>query len=181
MITEEQKKKITEFTEKCVAGNDGAHQMPHIKMVAKDALMFVKAEGGDPEVCWTAAMLHDIVKSKPGDHGTEGSKIAEKFLLELGLDKDFVEKVRDAIYWHNKEFSDGPIERKILWDADKLYGVTVKGFKERFQPHLGRDKAIEEYYFFVGKFRTETGKKESEKREKKAEAYFARLRVENTF
>ena len=186
MLTEEQKKKITEFAEKSVAGNDELHQMTHVSGVAEDALMLAKKEHGDPEVCWTAAMLHDVVKSKPGDHGTEGSKIAERFLLELGLNKDFVEKVRDTIYWHNKPFSDGPIERAILWDADKYQMIGIKGFEDRIKicyinkPDIKPERIIEDYYFYATRFHTKTGRAEVKKHEKVIEEHFAKLKAENS-
>ena len=189
MLTDIQKKKITEFAEKSVAENDQFHQMQHIRNVAEDALMLAKLEKGDPEVCWTAAMLHDIVKSKPGDHGTEGSKIAEKFLLELGLNKEFVEKVKDAIYWHNKEFKDGPIERKIMWDADKYRNINLQGFRTRIIPFFMQnddhktalEKASEDYHLFVTRFRTETGRKEAKKHAAEIEQYIAKCKAENSF
>lgn len=183
MLSDLQKEKITKFAEKCCSKNDFFHQMPHINETARLAVWLADVEKGDPDLCWTAAMLHDICRSKPGDHGTEGSKEAAEFLLKLGLDKDFVKKVRDAIYVHNKDFKDGSIERKILWDADKFQSIGVAGFNKRLLPagiarfgeKLGIKKAIEEYYFFEKIYRTETGRKESKKHEKEIREYFATL------
>lgn len=171
MLNERERKEIIRFAKKQVAGNDHLHGMPHLEETASIALRLAKAENGDADVCWVASMLHDICRRKPGDHGAEGSKLASEFLLELNLPKDFVDKVREAIYFHNKDFNDAPVERKVLWDADKLPLMTPKGFRDRMLPYwmmkkgkvAGMKKAIEEYYFYKARFYTDTGRKEIEK------------------
>ncbi len=184
MITDSQKKRIVEYAKEQSAGNDPWHRMEHLEETARLSLKLSKSENGDEEVCWAAAMLHDICKGKTGDHGTEGAKKAKKFLLDIGMDEDFAEKVSDAIHYHNKGFNDGSVERRILWDADKLQLMNPEGFKKRMIPFwvskLGEKKGIEksiyEYYFYKERFHTETAKKEAEKDTAEMEEYFKTLR-----
>lgn len=161
------RKKILSFAKREVAGNDEYHDLAHLLQVAKNALFLAKREGGDPEVCWASAILHDICKCKRGDHGTEGATKAGNFLKSLELPEPFIRKVHDAIHFHNKEFRGGPIERRILWDADKLTIIGPYWFTQRHLPyqvsHNGRGKgipiAVEEYRFFEKRFHTKTAKK----------------------
>lgn len=141
-LTDEQKRQIVKFADVYLSRNDALHQMPHARKVYEHSLWLADAENGDKDICFASSMLHDIVKYQQVDHGTEGSKIAKRFLLEIELDKYVVESIRDAIYYHNKEFKDGSIERKILWDADKLGNMTKDGFAERMIPYyqLKNDK-----------------------------------------
>jgi putative nucleotidyltransferase with HDIG domain len=184
MISDVQRSKIIQFAKKQVAENDPYHGMDHLKETARLALGLSKTEGGDPEVCWVSAMLHDIHKGRAGDHGTEGAKEAKKFLLDIGMNGDFAEKVRDAIHYHNKGFSDGSVERQILWDADKLQLMNLEGFKKRMVPfwvyRLGKkegiEKSIYEYYFYKKRFHTKTAKNEAEKDAVQMEEYFRVLR-----
>jgi len=171
MLTDSRKKEITSFAEKQVAGNDSLHGLAHLQQTAKLARWLAKAENGDPEVCWAAAMLHDICKNYSGDHAAKGAELALEFLLSMGLPKEFADKVADAIRFHNKEFSEGAIERKILWDADKLPIMAPEGFETRMLPYwkmrkgevAGTKKAIEEYAFYKPRFHTETARREVEK------------------
>ncbi|MGV8176776.1 MAG: HD domain-containing protein [Candidatus Bilamarchaeaceae archaeon] len=177
MLTPAQKKEILSFAEKRLASNDPYHRLAHVGETAEIAVRLAKTEGADADACWAAAMLHDICKSKPGDHGTEGAKRAKEFLISIGLPAEFVSKVEDAIHFHNKEFHDGPKERAILWDSDKLPIMTPDGFRNRMLPFWvmrlgpeeGKKKAVYEYYFYYERFHTETAKKEIVKYRKKIE------------
>ena len=170
MLLESQKKEILDFARSQVSGNDALHRMEHLEETAREALKLAEGESGDPDVVWAAAMLHDICKSKNGDHGAEGSKLARLFLSSIRISKDITDKACDAIYFHNKDFTDGPIERKILWDADKLPIMRAEGFKERMLPYWtaklgekeGVKKSIEEYHFYRSRFHTGTAKNEVE-------------------
>jgi len=170
MLLESQKKEIIDFARSQVSGNDGLHRMGHLEETAREALRLAAAENADSDALWIAAMLHDICKSKDGDHGAEGSKLARLFLSSIRISEELADKACDAIYFHNKDFTDGPIERKILWDADKLPIMKVDGFKERMLPYWietlgeksGVKKSIEEYHFYRARFHTETAKNEIE-------------------
>lgn len=167
MLSSAQKRKIEAFARKCVKSNDPFHDFSHLARVAANAVMLAKKEGADREACWASAMLHDICKSGKENHGTAGAKKAKEFLKSLKLEDSFVEKVHDAIYFHNKGFRKGPIERQILWDADKLQIIGPYWF---FMRHLryyslmfGEEnavvRAIKEYKFFEARFHTQSAKK----------------------
>ena len=114
--------------------------MDHIRKVAFWAMKLSAIEKSDREICWIAAMLHDIAKGEEGDHAINGAKEAKAFLLLIGIDKKTVDGVHDAIYFHNKDFRGGSIERRVLWDADKLDILTFDGFKSRLCPHSKEEK-----------------------------------------
>ncbi|MDD2655833.1 MAG: HD domain-containing protein [Candidatus ainarchaeum sp.] len=166
MLTRGQKEKIIEFSKKCVEKNDRWHRFDHLEMVAQNAIMFAKKEGADPEVCEVAALLHDICKAEPGDHGTAGACKAREFLLSIGADGAFADAVAEAIHFHDKESRDRSPESAVLWDSDKLYILTPKGFVTRMCPFwlakLGEEeglkKAIYEYYFFLERLNTKTAR-----------------------
>jgi len=167
MISSVQMKKIVSFAKKRALQNDAFHNFSHFEEVSKNASVLAKKEGADVDVCIVAGLLHDICKSEKGDHGSAGAKDAKKFLLNLNFPKNFVSAVYDAIYFHNKEFHDGPIERRVLWDADKLTIAGPEGFFHRLLPYWiarkgkkqGIETAIYEYRFFEPLFRTESGRK----------------------
>jgi len=167
MLDKRQRILVEEFARAQVAGNDPFHGMPHVTQVAQDALMLAKSEGADMDVCLVAGMLHDICKSEEGDHGAKGAQKARAFLIGIGLPEPFVEKVADAIAFHNKGFEDGPIERKVLWDADKLRLVSPEGFEKRLLGYRimtdGEERAfplaLEDLSFYSSRFRTASGRR----------------------
>jgi len=167
VLTKAQRDSIASFAAMCVADNDPQHSMAHLKETAELAGSLARSESADKSIAWTAGMLHDICKSENGDHGALGAKKASLFLASIGLPKSFIDSVHDAILFHNKEFKDGPKERMVVWDADKLPFMNTKGFMSRIVPYwverLGNEdgmrKAVEEYYFFRSRFHTETAKK----------------------
>ncbi len=167
MPTSAQKKLIYAFAKKRARKNDFCHSISHLEETAGLAIMLAKAEGADPDLCWAAAMLHDICKADGGNHGTEGAIEARKFLLKIGVGKKEADAIFDAVHFHNKEFRGGPLLRQILWDADKLqiigpyyflkrhiaYWIWKKGFLD------GANIAIKEYYFYEKRFKTKTAKR----------------------
>jgi len=186
MLSQAQKIKIRQFTEEKIKHNDSMHRMPHIEETVKWALRFANLEKADRDVCWASAMLHDICKWEEEhgkNHGITGAETAAEYLTKLGIDKEFVEKVKDAIYYHDKPFEGGSKERQILWDADKMNAVTLEAFRTRVVPYfmasLSKEEALmkakEEYYFFYERFHTSAGKKEAEKHKPFVEKYIAML------
>ena len=167
MLTKHQRQRIISFAKKRAAQNDPFHRLPHLEEVARNAGFLAREEGADPEICWAAAMLHDICKSGRADHGTAGAKEASEFLAGIGLPEGLVDAVSDAIYFHNKPFRGGPIERRVLWDSDKLTIIGPSGFSRRLLPYWimkqgeeeGTKTAAREYLFFEPLFRTKTGRK----------------------
>ncbi len=167
MLTEDQKRKIADFASLRAKSNDRFHDISHLNATAVAACKLAEMEGASQDVCWAAAMLHDICKNERGDHGERGAKEAEKFLLGIGVNAKEAVSISDAIHYHNKEFSGGPIERQILWDADKLQAVTLRAFESRVlalhQERLGERDGLEQagkdYSFFMERFHTKSGKR----------------------
>jgi putative nucleotidyltransferase with HDIG domain len=166
MLTEEQREKVISFSQKCVEKNDPWHKFDHLHQVADTALLIAEKEDADKEICEVAALLHDICKAEPGDHGTNGALKAKEFLLSIGVEIEFAERVADAIHFHDKENRERTPESAVLWDSDKLYILTPKGFVARMCPYWvvklgekeGLEKAIHEYYFFKERLNTKTAK-----------------------
>ncbi|MEW6748921.1 MAG: HD domain-containing protein [Candidatus Micrarchaeota archaeon] len=184
MLSRAQRRAISRFAAQETAGNDEHHSMPHLRQTARLALRLAEAEGADPDVCWSAAMLHDIRKNAAGDHGALGAEAAAAFLRSIGLPTRFIDKVRDAIHFHNKDFCRCPKERAVLYDSDKLPLMSPKGFKERLIPYwemrlgkkAGLEMAIKEYHFFFGRFHTKTGRKRVRMRRGRMELLIERLK-----
>jgi HD superfamily phosphodiesterase len=167
MLTEDQKRKITEFATTRAKANDRFHDIGHLMSTAVAACRLAEMEGASQDMCWAAAMLHDICKNEQGDHGAKGAKEAEKFLLGIGVDAKSALTISDAIHYHNKEFQGGPIERQILWDADKLQAVTLEAFERRVLPlwqgrlgeRDGLEQAGKDYRFYMDRFHTRSGRR----------------------
>jgi uncharacterized protein len=86
-----------------------------------------KSEKVDLKVLKTAALLHDIARSKQckGEilcHAEEGPKIAEKILKEMGFPEEKIESVCHAIAVHrySKQLKAETKEAEIIQDADRL-------------------------------------------------------------
>jgi len=187
MFTESRWQKINAYARERVSGNDSYHDIEHTLRTADTAIRLAVAERADRGICWAAAMLHDICKKEQGDHAAEGAKLAKRFLIDIGVDEQTAERVRDAIHFHNKDFdSTAPIERQVLWDSDKLYIETPEGFRKRMLPYwimrkgrkAGIETAVEEYYFYKARFHTKTAIKEAGKCEKEMEQVIAGLKAE---
>ncbi len=184
MVTKEQHEKIVSFSKECAEKNDPWHRFGHLEQVAGTAPFLAKKEGADPEVCEAAALLHDICKSEPGDHGTSGACRAREFLLSIGLDKAFADAVAEAIHFHNKENWERSPESAVLWDSDKLYILTPKGFIARMCPfwisklgeEQGLEKAIYEYYFYKERINTKAAREIVGKHSELMEKLIAELR-----
>ena len=108
--------------------DDSAHDAEHIYRVLYNALDIAKAEAQvNYDVLIAACLLHDIgrpdqVKDPTVCHAEAGSEKAYRFLIELGLEKEFAEQVRHCILTHRfrKTLQPQTPEAKILFDADKL-------------------------------------------------------------
>lgn len=185
MLTDTQRQKIIKFTKEHISRNDPFHDIEHTMRTADTTVWLSVAEHADLDVCWAAAMLHDICKMEQGDHADLGAKVAEKFLNTIGMDKQFSARVGDAIHFHNKDFdTSAPIERQVLWDSDKLYILTPDGFRRRMLPYwimkkdrnAGIETSVSEYFFYRSRLHTRTAVKEAAKYAKEMERYLDELK-----
>lgn len=107
---------------------DAAHDKEHVYRVLYTALDIASAEpGADKDILTAAALLHDIGRQAQFEnpilcHGSEGSRMAYAFLLNLGWEEDRAAHVRDCVLTHRFRTDRRPatLEAKILFDADKL-------------------------------------------------------------
>jgi len=121
--------------------DDSAHDCEHVYRVLYNALEIAKAETQvDYGVLIAACLLHDIgrpdqVADPSLCHAEVGSEKAHTFLLELGMDTDFADKVRHCILTHRfrKNLQPQTIEAKILFDADKLDVTGAIGIARTLQ------------------------------------------------
>ncbi len=105
----------------------------HVLLVTSLARLLARAAGADERVVTLAALLHDSAKPGLGgadDHEILSAQIAEKILLEAGVDRELIGRVCEAIRKHAGLTLDEPlvpIEAQVLWEADKLAKLGVTG------------------------------------------------------
>ncbi len=140
---------------------DIAHRWDHIQRVSDLAVFLAKKEGADVEVVKVASYLHDIgyrgmttTEMVEKDHAAPSVVMAQEFLGSLGLEKDFIEKVSEAIDAHRSSriHDKSSIEAQCVHDADKLEGAGVRGFMRIFSWDLliePRDLELNELVKFV--------------------------------
>jgi len=144
--TKKQLKKIEKFAESSAEKPGKAHDIDHITKVRKFAEIIAKREKADLDIIKVAAMLHDCSIKKKGvkNHEKESAKMAIKFLKDLKLDKDFINKVVHAIECHGSRLVKNAktLEAKIIHDADKFQTVGVGGFC-RLLHHFSAEKKLD--------------------------------------
>ena len=102
----------------------------HTKRVLNWAKRIHQHEGGDLGIITLAVLFHDSGWSYDIDHALIGAELAEKFLVQQGVDRSVIDRVTSAAQTHNKRLDptdDLPIENLIVMDADILdeLGVTT--------------------------------------------------------
>jgi uncharacterized protein len=119
--------KVIAFSEQCYANSDNIHGLLHARTTAQYAEMLAKEEAVEENLCAVAAWLHDIGRNKwykehtpTTNHGVDGAKQAEQFLLSISVDQARVNQICNAISKHCFPFMQETTIEKILWDADKL-------------------------------------------------------------
>jgi putative nucleotidyltransferase with HDIG domain len=94
----------------------------HVKTVIAEAKRMTDKYGGNLEVIWLAAILHDIGQFEDLDtHEEISARKAEEMLKEKGFSQDVIDKVSQTILTHrvNKYKPETP-EQKILATADAM-------------------------------------------------------------
>lgn len=115
------------------AGAEPAHDFDHVLRVLTLALRLARAEGADPQIVQTAALLHDIARhaeSETGeDHALAAARRARAILAERNAPGPFIEAVAAAIANHRFRTGAPPagLEAQILYDADKLDAIGCVG------------------------------------------------------
>ncbi len=111
--------------------DDPAHDFDHVLRVVALAERLALAEGADPEIVRTAALLHDIARAEEradgSDHAIQGAARARQILA--GQPPQKIEAVVQAIAAHRYRNSLTPesLEAQVLYDADKLDSIGAIG------------------------------------------------------
>ncbi|KAB0264466.1 HD domain-containing protein [Microvirga brassicacearum] len=121
------------------ADGDGSHDVSHLLRVWRNASRLHAEEGGDDEILFAAAMLHDCVAvEKNSSFRPQASRLsaekATRCLRGLGWSESRVAATTHAIEAHS--FSAGiqpmTVEAKILQDADRLDAIGMIGVARCF-------------------------------------------------
>lgn len=126
-------KKTEEFSLKYMSQvKIAGHDNKHIQRVRINAQKIAKAENIDHFLVDIAVLLHDIGRTKPGDHGDNSVELSKPFLDSIPdlTDENKIE-ILYAIKQHNKPFSDRSIAN-VLQDADKLDALGALGIMRTF-------------------------------------------------
>jgi uncharacterized protein len=112
-------------------GADAAHAFDHVLRVTALAERLAAAEGADPVIVRTAALLHDVERHQP-EHHLRGAERAREILS--GWPTPFVEAVAHAIAAHRFRAGPAPTTREAqcLFDADKLDAIGAVGVARAF-------------------------------------------------
>lgn len=132
-------------------GLGGCHDATHVLRVRNLALKIAREiENIDEYVLELAALLHDIGRrgsERTGEHHARTSaRLARKLLLDMGLERDIVERICRVIEEHS--FSRGTeqtsLEAIVLSDADKLDAIGAIGIARAFMMSGELGRTIEE-------------------------------------
>jgi len=112
----------------------GCHSWDHAERVHDLCLLIGRREEANMEVLSAAALLHDIERSREGEHALQSAREAEKILKGLGVPVSLSAKISEAIRTHSHSAGRTPpsLEAKILSDADKLDAMGAVGIYRAF-------------------------------------------------
>ncbi len=121
---------------KDLMGNDFSHGYPHVLRVLKYANIIIRGERlvVDKILLEISILLHDVGRIIGEPHAYYSAIIARGLLEEYGFQREFIDKVVNAIlshsysYRHRYGVEPETVEAKILSDADKLDALGVIGF-----------------------------------------------------
>jgi uncharacterized protein len=128
-----------------MAGASPAHDVDHVMRVYRLCLILAESESRvDLDVLKTAALLHDIARTKEDegghahvlgvDHAVVGAEMSAEILRKLGYSEEKIRQVKHCIGAHRFRGENPPetIEAKILSDADKLDVLGATGIARSF-------------------------------------------------
>lgn len=111
----------------------GGHDFDHVLRVLALAERIAAAEGANPDVVRTAALLHDVAESQDREtHHLLGAQRARALLA--GESPQFVDAVAHCIEAHRFRHDPQPqtLEAQVLSDADKLDSIGAIGVGRAF-------------------------------------------------
>jgi len=117
---------------------EGSHDYEHIMRVYKLSKHLCKCEGGEIEIVQLTALLHDISDHKiNGGHLNQNACKAEEVMKSCAVPNkliDQVTKLVDLISFKGAGMPDpdGPLNYKIVQDADRLDAIGAIGIARAF-------------------------------------------------
>ena len=120
-------------------GQSVAHRFDHIERVMRNALMIAATfERVDYEILELAVLLHDVDQpvGRKAEHVALSLRVAETILRQADCPSDRVNNVLTVIAEHSTEhvrtIKPSTDEARILFDADKLDGLSAMGIARVF-------------------------------------------------
>jgi len=142
---EERYRQLKMIAEREMEEASPAHDINHVLRVYNLCLKLAKYEPNvDLDILKTAALLHDIARTKEDeegragvfsvDHAVLGAEMSDKILRQLGYPEEKIERIKHCIAAHRFRGGNPPntIEAKILSDADKLDVLGATGIARSF-------------------------------------------------
>ncbi|MGO4920351.1 HD domain-containing protein [Maribacter spongiicola] len=144
------------FVKETLKNAEGGHDWFHIQRVFNNSMLIAKDEDEDDVnllVVSLGALLHDIADAKFND-GDEslGPKMAENFLLSLGVPKRTINHVTNIIKYSSFKTSltDGKMKKKlfsskelkVVQDADRLDAIGAIGIARAFNYGGFKNRAL---------------------------------------
>lgn len=119
------------FARRLYEDGDSAHGFDHVLRVTRLAERIARAEGADPEIVRTAALLHDCARHEPDHHRAAAARARQ---LLAGADPAFVAAVAHCIEAHRFSADPPPatLEAQCLADADRLDAIGAVGVARAF-------------------------------------------------
>jgi len=141
IISPKHMKRIENFAFEKAKKQDYNHDKEHVVRTARLAWFIAKKERANQEVCYVAALLHDVAKDIK-HHEAVGAQMASDFLKKSGFPDAFIEKVSHAIKYHGyKDIHKARTpEAKIVFDADKLQMIGPYSFCRVLSDFLVKEK-----------------------------------------
>ncbi|WP_291571182.1 HD domain-containing protein [Clostridium sp. UBA4548] len=120
------------------------HDFVHTKNVYFNIKTLLKYEEADETILLTAALLHDI-RRECNNHGTEGSLCAREILKSIeGISEEFIGKVCEIIYSHDKRGFQDTCDKRVFYDADKMDAFSDFGLIRSFMMYALENLTIKE-------------------------------------
>jgi len=133
-----------------------AHRFDHLERVMHNATMIASTiDGVDHEILELAVLLHDVEQpsGRKAEHVELSAQAADEILRRFDCPEDRIDAVLQVIAEHSTEhvrsIQPSTKEAKILFDADKLDGLSTTGIARVFalfgQMNMAPLEAIEWY------------------------------------
>lgn len=142
------------FVKETLQNAEGGHDWFHIQRVFNNSMLIAKDEDGlNLLVVSLGALLHDIADAKFND-GDEslGPKMAENFLLSLGVPKRTINHVTNIIKYSSFKagLTNGKMKKKlfsskelkVVQDADRLDAIGAIGIARAFNYGGFKNRAL---------------------------------------